>query len=405
MTYDGPLIAASLKSRMMSVVTSILLIAFGICLSIMVIQFARHVADTASRDAGGIDLVITAKGSPMQAVLSSVYHIDIPIANIPQKVLEQMEKRQDVKTAIPLALGDSFRGFRIVGTTHDYVDLYDGAIKDGVLWDDPFEAVAGAATGLKIGDTFAGVHGFADDGHAHDENPYKITGVLKPTGTVIDRLILTSVQSVQDLHAEHDHDHAENKKDEHEHDHAQEHGAQEITAILIQTQSPLANMNMPRELARGGEIMATNPVAEMMRMTTMLGFGQKTLMLLAGVVMILSLLSIFAGITGAMDTRMRDMAILRALGYSSKRIAAMVVAEGVILGGLGGLLGLILGFGGFMIMVEVMVPLKASGATIIYDPLIPALLGAMMAGAALSALIPAMRMMRMDVAKAIAKAV
>src|SRR5690242_9624619 len=181
-----------------------------------------QIEERMTRDARGIDLVVGAKGSPMQLVLSAVFHLDVPTGNIPLTEATKLAANRAVKKAIPLALGDSYRGFRIVGSSHDYPAHYGARIADGGLWAAPMEAVLGAEvaarSGLKIGATFTGAHGLGEGGDEHEKEAYKVVGILAPGGTVLDRLVLTSIESVWEVH---------------------EHGGQapaqrEITALLVQ---------------------------------------------------------------------------------------------------------------------------------------------------------------------------
>src|SRR6185436_9145305 len=145
-----------------------------------------------------------AKGSPMQLVLSSVFHLDAPTGNIPLEDAQALSRHPAVKKTIPLALGDSFQGHRIVGTNHDYPAHYGARLAAGRLWSAPMEAVLGAdvAAGAKlaVGSTFTGAHGLAAGGDAHDEEPFKVVGVLAPSGSVLDRVVLTSVESIWEMH-------------------------------------------------------------------------------------------------------------------------------------------------------------------------------------------------------------
>src|SRR4029079_14920989 len=156
------------------------------------------------RDARGIDLVAGAKGSPMQLVLSAVFHLDGPTGNIPLAAAQALERSPAVKKSIPLALGDSFRGHRVVGTSHDYPAHYGAKLAAGQLWNAPMEAVLGADVAMQarlaVGSTFTGAHGLAEGGDLHEQEPFKVVGVLAPTGTVLDRLVLTSIESVWEIH-------------------------------------------------------------------------------------------------------------------------------------------------------------------------------------------------------------
>ena len=169
---------------------------------------ARELEDRLTRDAAGIDLVVGAKGSPLQLVLAGVYHVDVPPGNIPLAAVAELRANPLIAQAIPLALGDSFRGFRIVGTEPALVEHYGGAARgrravDERRWRPCWAARSRARPASASGATFAGSHGLAEGGGEHGDEPYRVTGMLAPTGTVLDRLVLTSVESVWAVHDAH----------------------------------------------------------------------------------------------------------------------------------------------------------------------------------------------------------
>ena len=190
---------ASIRSRKLQSFLCVLAVACGIALLSSVYLLFSATEQGLMKNAQGVDIVVGAKGSPLQLVLSTIYHGDIPTGNIDMHDMEEIAKNPQIKSAIPLAVGDSYKGFRIVGTTADYPALYKAQLQDGKMFGATYEVVAGSKTGLGMGDKFAAAHGFsADSDDIHDDHLYNVTGVLKPTGTVLDRLILTQYQSVQD---------------------------------------------------------------------------------------------------------------------------------------------------------------------------------------------------------------
>lgn len=198
---------AYLRARPLDAALNVLLLALGVGTITMLLLVQMQLKERLGRDARGIDLVVGAKGSPMQLILSSVYHLDVPTGNIPLEEAERLQRNPAVRASIPLALGDSHRGFRIVGTTPDYIAHYDAVLATGRLWQRPMEAVLGAEaareTGLTVSDQFVGAHGLVAGGMAHDDDPLTVVGVLAPSGTVLDRLILTGVETVWQVHEHH----------------------------------------------------------------------------------------------------------------------------------------------------------------------------------------------------------
>ena len=240
---DLSFVLYSLKYRFLNSFLSIMLTAFGVSMALLISQFGNHIENRINLDGKGIDIVVGAKGSPLQLILSSVYHIDIPTGNIPYNQAKKIMNNPQIEKSIPLALGDNWKGFRIVGTTTDYIKHYNVSLSEGRYWDENFEVVVGSSVNLNISDEFMGVHGLLEDGSSHEEHKYNVVGILKSSGTVVDRLILTSLNSVLDIHGlhevnnlikknhEHNYDHEDHKEDndhkhhkeEHHNDHDHEH--------------------------------------------------------------------------------------------------------------------------------------------------------------------------------------
>ena len=218
-----------LRAQPLNTALNLLLLALGIGTITLILLVGHQLEDRLQRNAQGIDLVVGAKGSPMQIILANLFHLDVPTGNIPLNEAMALARDRQVAKAIPLALGDNYRGYRIVGTSHDYPAHYDITIADGQLWRRPMEAVLGAEvarqSGLQVGDHFAGTHGLSPTGggQAHDYAPYTVVGILAPSRSVIDRLVLTSIESVWAVHEhdehDHEHDHEHGHEDSHHHDH------------------------------------------------------------------------------------------------------------------------------------------------------------------------------------------
>ena len=332
----GGLALAALRSRPLHSALSITAAASGVALLCAIFLLSQAIADGLTRNARGIDIVAGAKGSPTQLVLSAIYHSDVPNGNIEMEDYQQVAHNPAVKQAIPLALGDNYRGWRIVGTTPDYLTLYHAEMAQGHAFTKPFEAVAGALTGLKMGDKFAALHGFAaDSDDVHNFHLYEIVGVAKPTGTVLDRLITTPVESVQQLHSHPDADDPDAKEE-------LKLGHQ-ITAILIKVKSPVAILNLPREINRSTNILAASPSYQMTRLSQSLGMGRDVLTALGIGIVVLSTLMLLSTLASSLTARRYDLAVLRVLGASPATLSTTVIAEGLALSGIGAVIGLVAG--------------------------------------------------------------
>jgi putative ABC transport system permease protein len=333
---------AYLGAKPLNTVLNLVLLALGVGTIAFVLLATHQVEERMGRDARGIDLVAGAKGSPMQLILSAVFHLDAPTGNIPLTAAKQLAQNRAVKKAIPLALGDSFRGYRIVGTTHDYVAHYGGEPAAGRLWQEPMEAVLGAeaarGTGLAVGGEFVGSHGLAEGGEEHGERPYKVVGVLKPTGTVLDRLVLCSIESVWFVHV-----HPGKHEDPKEVLAALREDEQEITALLVQYASPIAAATLPRFVNSSSVLQAASPAFESARLFRVIGVGVEVLRAFALVLLAAAGLSIFIALYNAMEERRYDLAIMRMLGASPGKLMRLVLLEAVALALVGAALGLVLG--------------------------------------------------------------
>jgi putative ABC transport system permease protein len=333
---------AYLGSKPLNTALNLVLLALGVGTIAFVLLATHQVEERMGRDARGIDLVAGAKGSPMQLILSAVFHLDAPTGNIPLAAAKQLAQNRAVKKAIPLALGDSFRGFRIVGTTHDYVAHYGGELAAGRLWREPMEAVLGTeaarTTGLGVGGEFIGSHGIAEGGEEHGERPYKVVGVLKPTGTVLDRLVLCSIESVWFVHV-----HPGKHEDPKEVLAALREDEQEITALLVQYASPIAAATLPRFVNATSTLQAASPAYESARLFRMIGVGVEVLRAFALVLLAAAGLSIFIALYNAMEERRYDLAIMRMLGASPGKLMRLVLLEAVALALVGAAIGLVLG--------------------------------------------------------------
>ena len=367
---DLTFIFYSLKSRWLNSTLSILLTAFGVSIALLVMQFSNHIQNRLNADGKGIDIVIGAKGSPLQLILSSIYHVDLPNGNISFDSIKKFINHPQVDTVIPLALGDNWNGYRIVGTSKEYLNHYKAQLNKGNVWGKKFDVVIGFSVGKKINEKFYGSHGLLKGGNSHENSVYTVTGILKPTGTVLDRLILTSIDSVLHIHGQKNINHNDegSNKDEHDHhegknNHIDNSKSPEITALLVKTKSPIANINLARQINRESALLAANPSLEITRLTSMFGLGSKSFGILSTILIIISALGIFSGLASNLQNRIGDLAILRAIGYSKKRIFKIIILEGVFISIAGLIFGIIVGILIFNILTQTITPLETTKAS------------------------------------------
>lgn len=385
-----------LWARPLAALLNVLLLTLGLASITFVVLVSEQVTRAFQRDLAGIDLVVGAKGSPLQLILSGVFHIDVPPGNVALSDVRELAARPQVALLIPLSLGDSFRGHRIVGTTPDYLAHYKLQFAQGQAWSRSMEAVAGAqaarVAGLQPGSTFAGSHGLGGGGHAHGETPYRITGVLAPCGCVVDRLILTGLESVWQVH--------EKAMATDEDDRKALEENREVTMALVRYRSPLAAASFPRWVNNETEMQAAAPAIEVTRLLRLLGVGSEVLQGVGAVLLLTAALSVFIALWTAVRERRADLAMLRMLGASPAKVAALLLAEGFWLAAIASVLGLLAGHAlaalvGSVLRAQQSLPLSgwqwAAG-----EAWIPV---AALATAGLAALIPAISAYRVDVAQ------
>ena len=396
---------AFLRHRPIEALLTVGLAALGVGTMVMLLLLNAELKGRLARDLKGIDLVVGAKGSPLQLILSTVFHLDVPTGNITRVQAESVASHRLVARAIPLALGDALAGFRIVGTTAEYLGLHGGRLASGQLWQGDMQAVLGAEvaarTRLGPGDRFVGSHGLGGGGgHAHEEHPYEVVGVLAPTGSSLDRVVLTALESIWRVH--------ERKPG------TPRPGiggilpgeaSAEITALLVAYRSPLAAAVLARWINAETTMQAASPAVESARLFALLGFGLDAFRGFAYLLFAASALGLFAALYGALRQRQYDLAIMRAVGATRGRLFGQLVLEGALVGLAGATLGLGLGhlaaFGlAAWLAANQQVPLSGLGFQ--WQELL--LAGVAILLAALAALPAAARAYRLDVAAVLARA-
>lgn len=335
------LVSVYLQHNWQRTAYNVILFALGTALMAGVMAVGNQFNNNLTRNLRGIDMVVGAKGSPLQLVLSSVLHADVPTGNIPLKEAEKLKDNPLIAATVPLALGDNLAGYRIVGTTPDYITWYGGKLEPGSrIFGKTMEAVAGhsvaTALGLKVGGKFAGSHGLAPGGEVHSFAPYTLVGILKPTGTILDRLVLTPVESVWYVHENDDDEPVESRpKPEN----------REVTAVLVKYRTPLAVASLPRFINKQTNMQAASPVWEAMRLRKLMGIGSDTLKLLGATFIGIAALGLLVAMAEAMRQRLYDLALMRCFGATPPRVIVLVLIEGVLISAVGAALGLALSYG------------------------------------------------------------
>ncbi|MFZ4262339.1 ABC transporter permease [Sphingobacterium sp. HJSM2_6] len=395
-----------------STLLSIILTGFGVAILCSIYITSDSIEKQLTNNSKQVDLVVGAKGSPLQLILSALYHVDNPTGNILLSEAEKLKDNPMIDMTVPISLGDNFKGHRIVGTDSSFLTMYALEIHEGQFWKKSYEIVLGSETAkrnnLKIGDQVLGAHGLAENAHIHDEHPFTVVGILKPSGSIVDKLILSNLESVWDVHGiahdDHEHEHADDHDHQHDtpthpeedhhheghnhdHEHADEHEnpsdspkkeatpandaetivaekprdnnfvksiaddlikdkGLEITALLVKYRTPAAIGVIPKLINQSTSMQAASPALESARLFSLLGVGIDSLEILAYVIMIIAGLSVFISLYNALKDRQYDLAIMRAMGASKFKLFNLLIVEGLVITCIGGLLGLVLGHAG-----------------------------------------------------------
>jgi putative ABC transport system permease protein len=400
------LVWSYIKSRPLNTAISIALLALGISVITIMLLFNNQLQQKMNDNARGIDLVIGAKGSPMQLILCNIFHIDFPTGNISLREADRVSRNGLIRTAIPLALGDSYQSFRIVGTSRSYPELYRAEIASGNWWTGNLEVTLGSnvagRTKLKLQNEFASAHGLTEAGHEHGEHRYVVAGIMQPTGTILDDLILTNVESiwaVHDLVSEPVKDTTKLRSRLVPSVEAND-TTKEITSLLIKYRSPLAAIQLPRLVNSQTKLQAASPAFEIARIFSILGVGVEIVRVFAYVLIVISGLSIFIALYNSLKERNYDMAVMRSMGAPRLKLLVAILLEGGLLTFLGCLIGMGIGHGVLMLLPEFVKQTEKTGINglVFYPEEWILLVGSLVLGL-ICAVIPALQVYRSDVSK------
>lgn len=307
-------------------------LAVGLMMSVWMVKTQAHAVFTSTNT--GFDAVLGARGSKLQLVLNAIFHLEASPGNVAASDYEAIKRHPAVRTAIPIAVGDNLRGYRIVGTLPEFfaVEYVAGktfAVQSGGRWfaDGAREAVVGSFAarrlGLKVGDTFQPYHGLNFDPKALHEEVYTVTGILAPTNTPADRVLWIPLSGVQTMSG---------------HD---PRAATDVSAVLIQLRAPAAGFMLDVMYNRqGNRLTFAFPVGTIIaELFNKISWFDRVLELVAYLVALVAAGSVLASIYSSMSARRRDLAILRALGAKRRTIFGAVVGEAATIGLLGSVAG------------------------------------------------------------------
>ena len=339
----------------LNTILSVILLTSSVAIITTLILVEKQFEEKFASNIEDVDLVLGAQGSPLQLILSSVYQVDAPTGNINYDSAKVWMNNPYVEKAIPLAFGDNYRGYKILGTTHDYLIKYKAKLAEGTLFEKNFEVVVGSEIAqklsLKIGDEFFGSHGDAAEGDVHDEYAYKIVGITKPTGKVVDNLILCTIPSVWQMHHQHEENpahgeegHVHHEGEEYEkYDLTLDEPNMEITAVLLKIRNQMAKLTWQRVIPQNTKMQAVSPAFEVNRLFGLFGIGVTALQYLAYGIMLISGISIFIALFNTLKERKSEFALMRVNGAGRFQLLKVVMIESILLCVVGFIFGTILG--------------------------------------------------------------
>ncbi|MBT8129006.1 MAG: ABC transporter permease [Gammaproteobacteria bacterium] len=334
----------SFRNRKFTTGLTVLSIALSVML-LLGIEKIRHGAETSFTSAvSGTDLIIGARGSPVQLLLYSVFHVGNPTNNISRESYEAIIDHPQVKWVIPLSFGDSHEGYRVVGTTTQFYEHFRFAkdqhlqLEKGEWISDTYDATVGAEVATALGyspeDKVIIAHGGGDESFiVHTDKPFKVTGTLKRTGTPVDRAVYVGLKSIDDIHQglesdAHDHD----PLDVHD-DHGNKATQGGLSAILVGLQSRSAAISMQRSLNEYDHepLTAVMPGVVLLELWQMMSMAERILKIVALLVVAVGLFSMLIILMTSLNERRREMAILRSLGARPAHVFVLIMGEAVFL--------------------------------------------------------------------------
>jgi putative ABC transport system permease protein len=398
---------SNIKHKPLNTLLSIVLLSFGIGIISMMLLLKTQISEKFDRNIKDIDFVLAAKGSPLQSMLANIYHVDVPTGNIKVSEARRIIKNPMVAEAIPLAYGDNYEKFRIVGTNEKYPNHYGCTLADGKLFSAPFEVTIGAdvagETGLKLGSTFTSVHGYdnaAEDADAHHHQVFTVVGIFARSNSVIDNLILTPVETTWMVH-EHP---EEPMADSLSSDTTRAEPEREMTAYLIKKRNKGA-FGMLSKQTEDTTMQLANVAVENSRLMNNFGLGLSTITAIAIVIMVISFISIFISLFNSMRERRYELALMRTMGGTRATLFTLIIQEGLLLVTLGYVIGLLLSRAGLLVLSHFMKESFHFGLdNLAVSTQELALLGLTLLVGLLASAIPAWQALKIDISKTLTNA-
>ena len=345
----------SLTNRLLTTSLTALSIAFSVALLVGVENVRTGMRESFSNTVSGTDLVVGSRGGTIQLMLYAVFGMGSPVANISHDTWQKWDEHPAVSWTIPYALGDSHRGFRVIGTNDSFYEHYKYrggqpiALAEGRAAQSVFDVVLGAQVaerlGYVLGDRISVTHGMSAVGFMnHDEMPFEVVGVLEKTFTPVDRAIYVTLEGVTAIHIGWESGGPPMPGDEISAADVlamEEVPVSQITSFFLGAQSRAYTLQLQRDISTSEDepLTAVIPGVALSEMWRGIGYAEDGLLVISGFVVLVGLLGMLVSIYTSLDARRREMAILRALGAGPRRIVSLLVLEAGALSIIGALLG------------------------------------------------------------------
>ncbi|HHA2893442.1 TPA: ABC transporter permease [Stenotrophomonas maltophilia] len=334
---------ASLRSRALSVGLTVLVITLSVVLLLGVERVRTQAHEGFASTVSGTDLIVGARSGPVNLLLYSVFHIGDPTNNVSWQSYQELSALPQVKWAVPLSLGDSWRGYRVVGTSAGYFEHYCYgaghalAFADGRPFDDLYDAVIGAevarAQKVGLGDEIVLAHGTGAVTLAtHADKPFRVAGILQRTGTPVDSSLLVSLPAIEAIHVDwRSGVQLRSQRVSAEQARHQDLTPTSITAFMLGLNSRIVTFSVQRRINEYPDeaMLAILPGVTLQQLWQSLGTAERALQLISAMVVLLGMVSLVALLVSTLQERRREMAILRATGARPGYIAGLLVVEAV----------------------------------------------------------------------------
>jgi len=352
----------SLKNRALASFLTVLSIALSVTLLLSVERVKRAAEEGFTQTISQTDLIVGARSGPVQMILYTVFNMGNATHNISYHTYEELKKHPAIAWTIPYSLGDGHRGFRVVGTTLDFFDHYhfrgdskvelaEGRAFDGI-WDVVLGADVARKLNYKLGDKIVVAHGVThgEGIQKHDDKPFTVVGILKPTGTALDQSLYTKLEGIEGMHVDWKDGAAPHGEQvvPQDHVHAEDLHVEQITAFFVGTKSRIETLRLQREINTFKEepLLAIIPGVTLSELWHGLSYVEQVLKIISWMVVGVGLMAMLIALTTSLNERRREMAILRALGAGTQKILALLVFESTLLTLAGILAGTALAAGG-----------------------------------------------------------